>query len=87
MTQSRKATIIHKLYNTEFNFVNWYVRVCAVETDTISVLFSVEAWFHCSGYVNIQHTILMYVLSILYSFLSRPTNLLVWIKNQNKSFP
>jgi len=73
----RKATIIHKLYSTELNFVNWYVRVCVEETDTILVLFSVEAWFHCSGYVNIQHKILMYVPYILYSFSSRPTNLLV----------
>ena len=63
-----KATIIHKLYNTELNFVNWYVRVCGEETDTIPVLFSDEAWFHCSGYVNIQHKILMYVPCILYSF-------------------
>jgi len=56
---------------------NWYVRVCAKETDTIPVPFSVYAWFHCSGYVNIKHKILMYVPCILYSFLSRPTNLLI----------
>jgi hypothetical protein len=49
MSQPRKATINHKLYNTELNFVNWYVRVCTEETDTTPVLFSVEAWFHCSG--------------------------------------
>jgi hypothetical protein len=78
--EQHKTTIILKLYNTELNFVNWYVRVCAEETDTIPVLFSVEARFHCSEYVNIQHKILMYVPCILHSFfLSRTTNLLVWI--------
>ena len=80
MTQSCKATIIHKFYDPELNFVNWYVSVCAEETDTIPVLFSVEIWFHCSGYVNIQHKILMRVPCILYSFY--PDQQICWSADQ-----
>lgn len=60
--------------------MDWYDRECAEKTDTVQFLFSVEAWFHNSGYVNIQHKILKYVPCILYSYF-------IPNKTPNKGFP